>query len=308
MAPGATGSAPDATPVGPALRVFHDESGDFGHGEWAFVGMLWVRRAEVAALGRELAALREPGAGEVHFYRFPRGFGGSFGATARTAQAWFEHWRGPWLRRVWFNALAVNRHHPRYDAQALSRPEVAYQHVSGLCLRTGLRAFFAREAGVSLEVCSDERAGMGEGHGAAPGTAAGPRTQTLSDALSAAVTVTVTPGASEAGASGGGPLVAPLPIPTRSMSSALAGAGYDDEQELLQLTDLLLGAVSTAILPRGVAATKLWFAREMARLMEQIRRPAGEGAPGAHGHLLVSYFPDPVGRIYHDGQIGLWDL
>jgi hypothetical protein len=102
--------------------------------------------------------------------------------------------------------------------------------------------------------------------------------------------------------------VDPPDIPVRCLSCAAIGEAYTPEQELLQLTDLLLGATSTAILPRGVAATKLWFAREMARLMEQVRRPADERAPGPHGHLMVSYFPDPVGRVYQDGQIGLWDL
>jgi hypothetical protein len=26
------------------------------------------------------------------------------------------------------------------------------------------------------------------------------------------------------------------------------------------------------------------------------------------GRLLVSYYPDPVGRVYQDGQLGIWDL
>jgi hypothetical protein len=128
--------------------------------------------------------------------------------------------------------------------------------------------------------------------------AEGPRTRALAAALSAAAV----------GIERGQPRVAPLPIPVRGMSSTLVCAEFSQEQELLQLTDLLLGAVSTAILPRGVAATKLWFAREMARMMEQLRQPADERTPGAQGHLLVSYFPDPLGRVYRDGQLGIWEL
>jgi hypothetical protein len=46
----------------------------------------------------------------------------------------------------------------------------------------------------------------------------------------------------------------------------------------------------------------------MARLVQDTRRPAGTRPAGPHGHLLVRYFPDPDGRLYVDGPLGVLDL
>jgi hypothetical protein len=280
------------------IVVFHDESGDFGHGEWVFTGMLWLARDDVEPLAKELRAQREEHAGEIHFYRFPRNFGGSYGAGARTARAWLQLWRAEWARRTWLSVLAVNRRHIRYDHVRFARPREAYNHFTALALRTGLAAFFKGHGPLRLAIWSDERSGRIEGEDDAPLREDGGFTEALRQA------------ALEAQTAGDVALVGdPGAIPVRALSGADTAGTFSAEQELLQLTDLLLGSVSTAILPRTVAATKLWLAREMARLVEGARRPAATANTlELRGRLLVSYYPDPVGRVYQDGQLGIWDL
>jgi hypothetical protein len=168
---------------------------------------------------------------------------------------------------------------------------VAYNHFTALALETGLARFFKGSGVLRLAVFSDERSGHVQ---AAAGAA--PRSDGFARALRLAL-------AAAAARGYGGPRVAAqMPV---SRLSGDAGGAFTPEQELLQLTDLLLGAASTAIAPQTVAATKRWFGRRMADVMEDVRRPAGPKSLGLRGRVLVSYFPDPLGRIYHDGPIGI---
>jgi hypothetical protein len=279
----------------PDIAVFHDESGDFGHGEWVFTGLLWVRREDVSALAGDLQAQRGEHAGEIHFYRFPRNFGGSYGAAARTARAWFELWLADWSHRTWFNALAVNRRHLMYDHTRFGRRELAYNHFTALAVTTGLAAHFKEHELVRLAVYSDERTGRADD---APADVAG------RDAFARGLRDALADTTAEGHA---GPRVAPPEVPAHSLS-CWSGGPFAAEQELLQLTDLLLGAVSTAVAPQSRAATKLWFAREIARVMEDVRQPPHARSLGLRGRFVVSYFPDYAGRLYHDGPIHLWDM
>jgi hypothetical protein len=284
--------------AGPEIAVFHDESGDFGHGDWAFIGLLWMRMEDVDPLAEALRAQRAAHGGEIHFYRFPRNFGGEYGAAARVARSWFELWRGEWARRIWLNVLAVNRRHVRYDSARFANPQVAYVHFAALALKIGLASFFKEHATLRLTLCSDERSGRPEGGtGAAAASASETFARALRMELAQALERDYT-----------GPQVAPAEMPISCLSSQTGGGHFSAEQELLQLTDLLLGAASTAIEPKSVAATKLWFAREMASIIEDVRKPAGAQTLELRGRLLISSFPDPVGRIYHDGALGIREM
>ena len=278
----------------PDILAFQDESGDFGHGEWVSLGVLWVQREDVESLGAALRALRADRAGEVHFYRFPRNFGGDYGAAARTAQAWFERWRDTWARRTWFSVLAINRRHLRYDRARYARPADAYPHFAAWAVRRGLAAFFGEHEAIRFEMVCDARSGDG-GDGAEA---------SVLSRLAAAIDNAISDAASHGDAA---PRLAPTDVAVRSSGAHAAGGLFSAEQELLQLTDLLLGAVSTAIFPRTVAATKLWFAREMARVIQSARQSARPDAPDVRGRVLVDYYPDPRGRLYRDGPLGIWD-
>lgn len=283
------GMSPEASTLPSEIAVFHDESGDFGHDDWVFLGLLWVRRADVAELAAELGTLRDGFVGEIHFYRFPRNFGGEFGAAARTARAWFERWRVGWGQRTWFNVLAVNRRHTLYDGVRFGRPERAYLHFTTLALRTGLAAFFRDLPAVSLAIWSDERSGR----------ASGVETQAGAGAFAAAL------GHALAADGAGGSAIELEESHVRTLSGERSGPAFMPEQELLQLNDLLLGATGTAVAPRATSATKRHFARELAPIMEDVRMAPRPRSFGLHGRFLVSYFPGPDGRLTSDGPIGV---
>lgn len=282
---------PEAQSADDAIVVFHDESGDFGHDDWVVLGLLWVRQDDVAELAAELGARREADTGEIHFYRFPRNFGGAFGAAARTARAWFDLWRDEWGRRVWFNALAINRRHARYDGVRIGRPEQAYNAFTAMALRAGLAAFFRGVPSLALAIRSDARSGR----------AAGLAAPTERDAFAAALRQALAPD----GATGGMPVVTLDEAGVRMVDGQRVGDAFTPEQDLLQLTDLLLGAVGTAIEPRATAATKRHFAREIARAMREVRVAPRPDALGLHGRFLVHYFPGPDGRLTTEGPIGV---
>lgn len=271
------------------IAVFHDESGDFGHDDWVFLGLLWVRREDIAALASELRALRDGFGGEIHFYRFPRNFGGEYGAAACTARMWFERWRDDWGLRTWCNVLAVNRRHALYDGVRFGRPERAYLHFTALALRAGLAAFLRDQPAAPLTIWSDERSGRASGVDASPGA----------DAFAAALRQALAADAAT------GPAIDLDDSRVHTLSGERAGPAFTPEQELLQLTDLLLGAVGTAIEPRATAATKRHFARELAPIMEDVRVAPRPRSFGLHGRFLVSYFPGSDGQLTSDGPIGV---
>ncbi len=288
---GATGRRDERVP--PEIVAVQDESGDYGHGEWVFIGILWVRGEDVTALADDLRARRDGYTGEIHFYRFPRNFGGTYGAAARVAREWLDLWRDTWAARTWFNVLAVNRRHIRYDHERFARPEVAYPHFTALTLTVGLATFFKHLPAIGLSICSDERSGRTE-HVAGTSRGASEFQQELRRALADTL------------ANGyAGPRIAPDEVPVMSLSCEATGDPFTAHQELLQLTDLLLGAASTAILPRSVAATKLWFARELAPILEGTLGTSRARPPDWWRRVRVSYFPDPRGRVYHDRPLGI---
>jgi len=80
---------------------------------------------------------------------------------------------------------------------------------------------------------------------------------------------------------------------------------YSQEEELLQLLDLLLGSVATAIAPKSKRETKIWFAMQILPLIEDIRKEPWKQTYNLYRKFSISYFPDNSGLIYNDGPLGI---
>lgn len=285
----------DETPA-PRVTVYQDESGDFGHGDWAFIGLLWVPRDRIEPLVGALREARAGFAGEVHFYRFARNFQGEYGAGARTGRAWLERWLAEWRHETWLTALAVNRRHALYPSARFHGSEDAYNHFTAEALARGLAWHFAGAKTVALDVCSDARSLP-----ASDGQRSSGEPSRFIEALRERMAASGQP-------SGTGPTVIWEQPPARFAGERIGDRPFSADEELLQLTDLLLGAVATAIAPRSRTAAKLHLAREMARLMDELRRPPRDETVSLRRRVRILYYPNADGGYTTSGPVGLWDI
>ena len=78
---------------------------------------------------------------------------------------------------------------------------------------------------------------------------------------------------------------------------------FSSQEEILQLTDLLLGSVRTAIDPKSNRETKRWFGKQMAKIMEDTKLKPWKQKYRLHRRFSVNYFPNKNGRIYKNEKI-----
>lgn len=272
------------------ISVFHDESGDYGNSEWILTGLLWIDEKLLPQIDKELKYKREEEdyLGEIHFNKFPRSFKGDFGPKARVAQKWFELWWGKWADSTWFNVLAVNTRHTKYEHRRFTRGFHAYNRFTAITLKSGLAWHFNEVDSLVLQIYSDEKSRRPKG--------------LLGDGIDKDnFEQYLTWRLGKDTKSYKGPKVY-FKGSVRCISCPKKGP-FTQEEELLQLTDLLLGAVSTAVKPKSNRETKLWFGKEIAKLIQDVRRKPWEQQFGLHRRFSVSYFPDNKVEIYTNGPI-----
>jgi len=276
----------------PELFVFHDESGSYNSGDWVFIGLLWVNKDWVAKICECLRKVREEFNyyREIHFNKFPKSFNGEFGIKAQVAKEWFNLWRGKISDMSYFNVLAVNRTHKKYDHKRFTKDFHAYNRFTAIALKSGLSWFFKDENAIRLKIFSDEKVRRPEG--------------ILSDGINIDnFEEYLMQRLKEDTKNYKGPKVK-LSNSVKCISCSKKGP-YSQEEELLQLLDLLLGSVATAIAPKSKRETKIWFAMQILPLIEDIRKEPWKQTYNLYRKFSISYFPDNSGLIYNDGPLGI---
>lgn len=274
------------------ILVFHDESGDYGHNEWVFTGLLWLCEDQMKEIDAALKLARGDYLGEIHFSDLPSSFNGDFGADAKVARRWMTIFKGQWVYQTWFNVLAINRRHPKYQRHRFTRRFHAYNRFTAVALKAGLAWHFSDVTSLQLKIYSDEKSRRPQGL-LGDGIDTDNFEQYLASRLLEDVQKYKGPKAK---------LVEPL----HCLNCPKMGP-FGAEQEALQLADLLLGSVATAVDPKSDRPTKLWFGNEVSTLMEDSRLEPWKQRRGLHRRFSVSYFPDNNGSIYTDGQLKIRD-
>jgi hypothetical protein len=83
---------------------------------------------------------------------------------------------------------------------------------------------------------------------------------------------------------------------------------YSAEQECIQLADILLGAVATAVERKSDRQTKLWFGKEICKLIQDVRVEPWKQTLGLHRRFSVSYFPNNRGEVYTNGTLKISEM
>jgi hypothetical protein len=278
--------------IKPHFNVFHDESGDYGHSEWVFTGLFWIEKNDLEELDKDLKNERqkENCYSEVHFSGLPKSFFGEFGNKAKLAKKWYYLWQGKWALRSRFNVLAVNTRHRKYDKSRFSRDFHAYNRFTAMAIKSGLAWCFKNISLMDLNIYSDQKSRRPEGL-VGDGISSDNFEQYLCERIG------------EDTKEYKGPKVN-IKEPICCLECKKKKL-YSPREEALQMTDLLLGSIKTAVSPETIRETKLWFGEKMALLLSDISKKPWEQKYGLHRRFSISYFPCKKEKISNKGPINI---
>lgn len=274
------------------VNVYHDESGNYHCDQWVCTGLLWVKEAYRHELHEVLrqARKRHNYWGEIHYCDLARSFNGEFGSKARVARDWLNLYINGFCDKVWFNVLAVNTRHKLYERNRFTKDFHAYNRFTAMTLYSGLIWHFKNCSKLQLQIFSDEKSRRPQGF-VADGIDYDNFEQYIVRRLE--YDLKRDDRLLE--------LVFSVP-PLITLSHTNAGS-HPKDWELLQLSDLILGAVSGAIEKRSSRQTKRWLSDQISELILDTRRKPWEQAKGLHRRFSVSYFPNNREGVYCEGPV-----
>ena len=85
--------------------------------------------------------------------------------------------------------------------------------------------------------------------------------------------------------------------------SCTSDGPYSAEEELLQLTDILVGSIASAVEAKSRQKTKLWFGNEITKFIDDIKLKPWEQVYKLHRKFSVSFFPDDQGLVSNTTEI-----
>jgi len=280
------------------INVYHDESGTFGCSRWCLTGLLWSKDENERHVVSQMMQVRETHEywDEIHYCELPSYFGGEYSVDARVARDWLNLYIGNLSSHLWFNVLAVDTHHPTYDAGRFTQDFHAYNRFTAITLYGGLKWHFPDESKLNLALFSDEK-------NTRPGGVLGDgittdnfedyvRTRLQADVIQDTRAPTIK---------------FESPIKTISIPRKRKKAEIKAEEEMLQLCDLLVGSVYSAITMSSQVETKTWLGRTIAQLIVDSRQKPWEQKLSLHRRFSVSYFPNSRAEVYSDGHLAIME-
>lgn len=276
-------------------HVFHDESEP--DKRWLLIGLLFVQAHHLNDACSELQGFREIENyhGEIHFSALPKSFGGKWGAKARVAEAWLDNYQSSLNDRVFFSALAVDRQSPRYERKRFSKEFHAYNRFTAMALKAGITWHLGpRELDkLVIHFVSDDKYRTTRPD------------KGMIDNFEAYI---------------------PYRAGLDSFLSQSQGEHYPDvtltlelcdsaQEDLLQFTDLLLGACQVALVARANRLTKRTLGEYVVRWYYDLKKPPWQQRFKLFRKFNFWGFPDENGRAYSnvplklhidDGQLTLF--
>ena len=276
--------------------VFHDES--IPTKRWLLTGLTFVRRENLQKVREALHVPRqsENYYGEIHFSRLPKSFDGQFGAKARVARSWMQAFERGLSGVMHFSCLAVDRQSPSYEHRRFSQEFHAYNRFTAMALKAGISWHLGPENfdRLIIHFISDakERASRPD--------------QGMADNFEEYL---------------------PYRAELDSFLSRDEGNRYPDvhleleledssKDDLLQFTDLLLGATQMALVAASKRPTKCALGEFIVRWCRDLQGPPWKQQFGLHRRFNLWAFPDdrraPYNRVslsldVEDGQLPLFE-
>ncbi|MCS7177631.1 MAG: DUF3800 domain-containing protein [Candidatus Kapabacteria bacterium] len=269
--------------------VYHDESEPEPNKGWLLIGLLFVNKINLSYVESSLDYHRrqENYTGEIHFCKLPRSFGGEFGAKARVARRWMEAYQDSLCQDALFTCLAVNRASPKFEHERFKADYHAYNRFTAMAIKAGISYLLAPldYDDITLTVVSD-----GKDRKSRP-------EQKLVDNFEAYLPYRVELD------NWVKQLTTNRPYPTVRMNpvQTIDSAASD----LLQLTDILLGATQAALMGISNRPVKQELGRMVARWYQDLQEPLWQQAYGMHRKFNIWGFPDKHGRPFNQFRMVL---
>lgn len=271
--------------------VFHDESEPVPNRGWLLIGLLFVNKKSQPKVEKELRFHRqqENFFREIHFSELPKTFGGKFGAKARVARRWMEAYQNGLCEDARFTCLAVNRSSPVFNHKRFTFNYHAYNRFTAMAVKAGvsylLQPLDCDE--ISLSIISDGKDRRSRPDQRFAGT---------SDNFEEYIPYRVELDSWLAQQRG-------VRYPTVSVQDLQVISS--EKSDLLQFTDLLLGATQEALMGLSKRPVKQELGRMVVRWYGDLRKPPWEQYYNMHRKFDVWGFPDKGGRPFNELRLEL---
>lgn len=265
--------------------VFHDES--IPSKRWLLIGLSFVRKENIDSVQDALRAVRERENyfGEIHFSALPKSFCGHYGAKARVARSWMQLFENGLSEEVNFACLAIDRYSPAYEHGRFTHDFHAYNRFTAMALKAGIAWHIGPKDfdSVNIEFVSD-----------AKDRATRPD-QGMVDNFENYL---------------------PYRAGLDSFLSRTSGRSFPDvrltvqlqdsaENDLLQFTDLLLGASQMALVAASNRRVKRKLGEFVVRWYGDAQRPPWKQQYRLHRRFNLWGFPNEQGRPYNNVHLSL---
>lgn len=272
-----------------AFRVFHDESEPVANKRWLLIGLLFVDESREPQINEVLGLWRrkENYNGEIHFCDLPKSFGGEFGAKARVARGWLTSYQQGLYQDAMFTCLAVNRASPAFQHERFKHNYHAYNRFTAMAIKAGISYLLAPlpYEEVELTVISD-----GKDRKSRPEQGVVDNfEQYLPDRVEADNLV------AQLGGNKKIPWVRMSPVQTISSASS----------DLLQLTDLLLGATQAALSGISKRPVKQELGRMVLSWYQDLQKPPWKQEYKMHRKFNLWGFPNENGKPFSQFTMAL---
>ncbi|GIW52371.1 MAG: hypothetical protein KatS3mg081_1726 [Gemmatimonadales bacterium] len=265
--------------------VFHDES--IPNKRWLLIGLSFCRKDDIGGVRDLLRVARrtESYFGEIHFSGLPKSFDGSYGAKARVARAWMQAFEGGLAGILNFSVLAVDRHSPAYEHRRFTEDFHAYNRFTAMALKAGIAWHIGPKNldRVNIEFISD-----------AKDRATRPD-QGMVDNFEDYLPYRAELDSFLSESSG-------RSFPAVKLTVQLQDSAQDD---LLQFTDLLLGASQMALVGASSRPVKRKLGEFVVRWFQDVQQPPWRQQYGLHRRFSLWAFPDEEGRPYSNMHLNL---
>jgi len=286
------------------VTLFHDASGTYGQDRWLTWGFLFCRKESESVIFDMLQEARQAEKcwSPLHFADLPGSWGGKGKHKPRTVYRWLEAARLALASDIWFHTFALDARSPGFKAENFPRKFHLHNRFCRMGLMSAIpwffkgvhkiciRAFFHRQTFEGIRMEEAGRAGVDYDN--------------LGDYI---ISQTVKEARDRNHSQ---PNLWPRvefegSVRFISIDPQDEAPAYQAKCELLQLADIILGAVSQAIDGASRRKTKRELASIVGEWAADVRKEPWEQKLGLHRRFSVSYFPGARGDAYSDGPLKL---
>jgi hypothetical protein len=268
-------------------HVFHDESEPRPNKGWLLIGLTFVKEGDLEIVRNCLMDARnsEQYDGEVHFCELPKSFGGAFGAKARVARKWLRAYQQGLFDLAHFSVLAVNRDSPRFEHNRFRADFHAYNRFTAMAIKAGISWHLLPYAydQIELTIISD-----GKDRKSNPD-------QGLVDNFESYIPYRVSLDTLVKQNSG------IQKYPDVNVKSVRTPSSHTDD--ILQLTDLILGAFQSGLVDSSKKPTKSYVAKAVAAWYQDLQFPPWKQTFKMHRKFNAWGFPDENGLAFNQFEM-----